>query len=65
MIATWDIASVLEFEFDSLAAFETHPEKMRADPEMQKLMPKFESVIDSIEVEFYTPVPTMYHGVGK
>jgi len=38
---------------------------MGADPEMQKLMPKFEAVIDSIEVEFYTPVPTMYHCVEK
>jgi hypothetical protein len=50
---------VCESEFDSLAAFEAHPMKMGADPEMQKLMPKLEAVIDSMEVEFYTPVPTM------
>ena len=56
---------ICESEFDSLAAFEAHPKKMGADPEMQKLMPKFESVIDSIEVEIYTPVPTMYHGMRK
>jgi hypothetical protein len=56
---------ICEAEFDSLAAFEAHPEKMGADPEMQKLMPKFEAVIDSVEVEFYTPMPTMYHDVRK
>ena len=56
---------ICESEFDSLAAFEAHPKKMGADPEMKKLMPKFESVIDSIEVEIYIPVPTMYHTVGK
>ena len=56
---------ICEAEFDSLAAFEAHPEKMGADPEMQKLLPKFEAVIDSLEVEFYTPIPTMYHGMRK
>ena len=50
---------ICETEFDSLASFEAHPEKMSADPEMQKLMPKLEAVIDSMEVEFYTPVLTM------
>jgi len=48
---------ISEGEFDSLAAFETHPEKMGADPEMQALMPKFEGVIESMEVEFYMPLP--------
>ena len=48
---------VSEGEFDSLAAFEAHPQKMGADPEMQALMPKFEKVIESMEVEFYMPVP--------
>ena len=48
---------ISEGEFDSLAAFEAHPEKMGVDPEMQALMPKFEGVIESFEVEFYTPMP--------
>jgi len=48
---------IVEGEFDSLAAFEAHPQKMGADPEMQALMPKYEGVIESMEVEFYMPVP--------
>ncbi|MBN2186701.1 MAG: NIPSNAP family protein [Dehalococcoidia bacterium] len=48
---------VSEGEFDSLAAFEAHPEKMGADSEMRALMPKFEEVIESMEVEFYLPMP--------
>lgn len=49
---------IWEFELDSLAAFETHPEKIGADPEMQKLFPKLNAVIDSIDVEFYYPIST-------
>ena len=48
---------ICESEFDSLAAFEAHPEKMGADPEAQALFPKLEAVIESFEVEFYTPLP--------
>jgi len=48
---------ISEGEFDSLAAFEAHPQKMGADPEMQALMPKFEKLIESMEVEFYIPMP--------
>lgn len=48
---------ISEGEFDSLAAFEAHPAKMMADPEAQALFPKFEAVIESHEVEFYTPLP--------
>ena len=48
---------IVEGEFDSLAAFEAHPQKMGADPEMQALMPKFDAVIESLEVEFYMPMP--------
>jgi len=48
---------IVEGEFDSLAAFEAHPQKMGADPEMQALLPKYEGVIQSMEVEFYMPVP--------
>jgi hypothetical protein len=48
---------ISEGEFDSLAAFEAHPQKMGADPEMQALMPKLEAAIESMEVEFYMPIP--------
>jgi hypothetical protein len=48
---------ISEGEFESLAAFEAHPLKMGADPEMQALMPKFDELIESMEVEFYMPVP--------
>jgi hypothetical protein len=48
---------IIEGEFDSLAAFEAHPQKMGADPEMQALLPKYEGVIESMEVEFYMPMP--------
>jgi len=48
---------IVEGESDSFAAFEAHPQKMGADPEMQALMPKYEKVIESMEVEFYMPVP--------
>ena len=48
---------ISEGEFDSLAAFETHPEKMSADPEAQALFPKLEAVIENFEIEFYTPMP--------
>jgi len=47
---------ISEGEFDSLAAFEAHPEKMAADPEAQALFPKLEAVIESMEVEFYVPM---------
>lgn len=48
---------IVEGEFDSLAAFEAHPQKMGADPEMRALLPKYEGVIESMEVEFYMPMP--------
>ena len=48
---------VSECEMDSLAAFEAHPERMMADPEAQALFPKLEAVMESMEVEFYTPMP--------
>jgi len=49
---------IWETELDSLATFETLPPKIGADPEMQKLFPKLNAVIDSIDVEFYWPIPT-------
>jgi hypothetical protein len=48
---------IWEIEVDSLAEFEAHPPKMGADPEMQTLFPKLNAVIDSLEVEFYYPIP--------
>jgi hypothetical protein len=48
---------IVEGEFDSLAAFEAHPQKMGADPEMRALLPKYEGVIESMEVEFSMPMP--------
>jgi hypothetical protein len=50
---------IWETELDSLATFEALPAKMGADPDMQTLFPKLNVVIDSIEVELYTPIPTM------
>jgi len=47
---------ISEEEFDSLAAFEDHPKKMGADPEMQELAPKLRAVMDRVEVEFYIPM---------
>jgi hypothetical protein len=47
---------IWEIDLDSLAAFETLPEKMGADPEIQALFPKLDAVIESIEVEFYYPI---------
>ena len=49
---------IWEMELDSLAAFEALPEKIGADPEMLTLFPKLNAVIDSLEVEFYWPLPS-------
>ncbi len=46
-----------EMEWDSLAAMEAFFEKMLADPEMQALMPKWEAILESHEIELYTPLP--------
>ena len=48
---------IYESEWDSLAAFEAHPEKMMAEPEMQALFPKLEAITESYVAEFYTPMP--------
>jgi hypothetical protein len=48
---------IWETELDSLAAFEAHPVKLGADPEMQALFPKLDAVIDSLDVELYWPIP--------
>ena len=49
---------IWEIDIESLADFETHPEKIGADPEMQALFPKLNAVIDSIDVKLYTSIPT-------
>ena len=48
---------VFEGEWDSLATMAAALEKMMADPEMQALMPKWDTVIETHEVEFLTPLP--------
>lgn len=50
---------IWETELDSLATFEALPAKMGKEPEMQPLFPKLNVVIDRIDVELYTPIPTM------
>jgi hypothetical protein len=50
---------IWETELDSLATFEALPVKMSKEPEMQTLFPKLNVVIDRIDVELYTPIPTM------
>jgi len=47
---------VVEGEFDSFAAFEAHPQKMGADAEMQALMPKYETIMESMEGKLYVLV---------
>jgi len=46
-----------EAEWDSLAAMEAFFEKMMADAEMQELMAKWETILESHAIEFYTPIP--------
>ena len=48
---------IIEAEFDSLTALESFPETIGADPEMQELFPKMAAVIESVEIEIYTPMP--------
>jgi hypothetical protein len=50
---------IWETELDSLATFEALPAKMGKEPEMQPLFRKLNAVIDRIDVELYTPIPTM------
>jgi hypothetical protein len=46
-----------ETEWGSFAAMEAFFEKMMADPEMQALMAKWETVLESHEIELYMPMP--------
>lgn len=48
---------IFELEWDSLATMATFFEKAMADPEVQALMPKWETLLESHEVELYMPLP--------
>ena len=48
---------VFEVEWDSLVTMAAFFEKITADPEMQALMPKWETLLESHEVELYMPMP--------
>ena len=45
-----------EVEWESFAAMEAFFEKMMSDQEMQALMAKWESILESHELEFYLPM---------
>ena len=47
---------IVETEWDSLAAMEAVEEKLSADPEIQAFMVKWETVLESQEIELYTPL---------
>ena len=44
---------VFEIEWESLSTMATFFEKVMAEPEMQTLMPRWEALIESHEVELY------------
>jgi len=46
-----------EAEWDSFATMEAFFDKMMVDPEMQALMAKWETILESHELEFYMPMP--------
>jgi hypothetical protein len=46
-----------EAEWDSFASLEAFFDKMMTDPEMQELMSKWETILESHELEFYLPMP--------
>jgi len=48
---------VLEVEWDSMATMAAFFEKIMADPEVQALMPKWDMLLESHEVELYVPMP--------
>ncbi|MBN2186703.1 MAG: hypothetical protein JW732_04545 [Dehalococcoidia bacterium] len=48
---------ICETEWDSMAAMEAYFEKQFADSEWQALMPKWEDVIESHQLEFLMPMP--------
>ena len=47
---------IIETELDNLSTFESLHETVSADPEMLELFPKMTAVIDSVEIELYTPI---------
>jgi hypothetical protein len=48
---------IIEGEWDSLAQMAAFFEKSMADPEMMKMMPQWEAVEESHEVELYMVMP--------
>jgi|GEM_PF-558413 len=48
---------VLEGEWDSFTAMATAFDKMFADPEWKKHMVKWDTILESHELEMYTPLP--------
>ena len=48
---------IIEHQWDSLAALEAVYEKAFADPEWQALGAQLDSIIESSQVELYTPLP--------
>ena len=47
---------VFRADWDSLSVMEATLEKASADPEMQELMAKWETILESQELELYTPL---------
>ena len=47
---------IFESEWDSLAAMEAFYDKAFADPEMQALMAQWDALLESHEIELYTPM---------
>ena len=48
---------VFEVEWDSFATMAAFFEKIMADPDVQALMPQWDALLESHEVELYVPVP--------
>jgi len=48
---------IFEVEWDSLATLAATMEKILADPEVQALMPEWDTLLESHEVELYMPLP--------
>jgi len=48
---------VYEEEYDSLAAMEAFYEKAMANPELHAMAAKMDALMESLIIEFYTPIP--------
>jgi len=47
---------IFEMEWDSLTKLSTFLENMMTDPEMLKLMPKWQTILENYEVELYSVI---------